>query len=77
MCFPEVSPCTFPRGYFERKLSDELFFFLFPFQSQGLLLDFHISKDAREKLLGQIALRAQAQVYRVLHSLYVDSSCRA
>lgn len=41
-----------------------------------MLLDFHISKDAREKLLGQIALRAQAQVYRVLHSLYVDSSCR-
>ncbi|KAH8702185.1 hypothetical protein BGW36DRAFT_356321 [Talaromyces proteolyticus] len=38
-------------------------------ESQGLLLDFHISKEAREKLLGQIALRAQSQIYRVLHSV--------
>lgn len=40
-------------------------------QTHGLLLDFHIGKDAREKLLGQIGLRAQSQVFRVLHSLYV------
>ncbi|ODH51076.1 hypothetical protein GX48_02861 [Paracoccidioides brasiliensis] len=38
-------------------------------ESNGLLLDFHISKDARERLLGQISLRAQSQVLRVLHSL--------
>ncbi|PGH12995.1 hypothetical protein AJ79_03968 [Helicocarpus griseus UAMH5409] len=38
-------------------------------ESNGLLLDFHISKDARERLLGQISLRVQAQVSRVLHSL--------
>lgn len=40
---------------------------------EGILLDFHISTDAREKLLGQIALRAQSQVFRVLHSVYVAS----
>lgn len=36
-----------------------------------MLLDFHISREAREKLLGQIVLRAQSQFYRVLHSVYV------
>ncbi|KAK2784784.1 hypothetical protein FQN52_008869 [Onygenales sp. PD_12] len=38
-------------------------------ESHGLLLDFHISKDARERLLGQVSLRAQSHVSRVLHSL--------
>jgi chromatin assembly factor 1 subunit A len=38
-------------------------------EAHGLLLDFHIGKDAREKLLGQIGLRAQSQVFRVLRSL--------
>ncbi|KAL1970850.1 hypothetical protein VTN77DRAFT_2684 [Rasamsonia byssochlamydoides] len=38
-------------------------------ETQGLLLDFHIGKDAREKILGQIALRAQSQIFRVLHSV--------
>ncbi|KAL1849821.1 hypothetical protein Plec18170_007342 [Paecilomyces lecythidis] len=44
--------------------------------AHGLLLDFHISKDAREKLLGQIGLRAQSQVFRVLHSLPQFSMAR-
>ncbi|KAL1956800.1 hypothetical protein VTO42DRAFT_6750 [Malbranchea cinnamomea] len=38
-------------------------------ESLGLLLDFHISKDARDRLLGQISLRAQAQVAHTLRSL--------
>ncbi|KAJ9196525.1 hypothetical protein DTO164E3_3415 [Paecilomyces variotii] len=45
-------------------------------ETHGLLLDFHISKDAREKLLGQIGLRAQSQVFRVLHSLPQFSMAR-
>ncbi|PGH07354.1 hypothetical protein GX51_01898 [Blastomyces parvus] len=52
---------------------------LFP-ESIGLLLDFHISKDARERLLGQISLRAQSQVSRELHHLpqfsYSDTAIR-
>ncbi|EEH05416.1 conserved hypothetical protein [Histoplasma capsulatum G186AR] len=52
---------------------------LFP-ESIGLLLDFHISKDARERLLGQISLRAQSQVSRELHTLpqfsYFDAKIR-
>ncbi|KAL2366391.1 hypothetical protein RJZ56_000650 [Blastomyces dermatitidis] len=52
---------------------------LFP-ESIGLLLDFHISKDARERLLGQISLRAQSQVSRGLHHLpqfsYSDTAIR-
>ncbi|KLJ09515.1 hypothetical protein EMPG_15072 [Blastomyces silverae] len=52
---------------------------LFP-ESVGLLLDFHISKDARERLLGQISLRAQSQVSRELHHLpqfsYSDTGIR-
>ncbi|KAM5472010.1 hypothetical protein MauCBS54593_003417 [Microsporum audouinii] len=38
-------------------------------ESHGLLLDFHVTKDARERLLGHIALYAQRQVSHILHSL--------
>ena len=38
-------------------------------QTHGLLLDFHIRKDAREKLLGQVGLRAYSQVFAVLRSM--------
>lgn len=38
-------------------------------QTHGLLLDFHISKDAREKLLGQVGLQAYTQVFSVLRSM--------
>ncbi|KAF3479488.1 uncharacterized protein GIQ15_06464 [Arthroderma uncinatum] len=37
-------------------------------ESHGLLLDFHVTKDARERLLGHIALYAQRQVSHILHS---------
>lgn len=56
---------TFVQWFFSRYLYYAL---TFP-EGQGLLLDFHISKEAREKLLSQIALRAQSQFYRVLHSV--------
>lgn len=36
-----------------------------------MLLETHISKDAREKLLAQVAARAQAQVSKVVNSTYV------
>ncbi|KAJ5620883.1 hypothetical protein N7510_004867 [Penicillium lagena] len=39
-------------------------------ESHGLLLDFHIAKDAREKLLGQVGLRAYSQVFAVLRSMH-------
>ncbi|OKL64592.1 hypothetical protein UA08_00360 [Talaromyces atroroseus] len=55
----------FVQWFFSRYLYYAL---TFP-EGQGLLLDFHISKEAREKLLSQIALRAQSQFYRVLHSV--------
>ena len=38
-------------------------------QTLGLLLDFHISKDAREKLLGQVGLQSYTQVFSVLRSV--------
>ncbi|RHZ56694.1 uncharacterized protein CDV56_107677 [Aspergillus thermomutatus] len=38
-------------------------------ETHGLLLDFHIRKDAREKLLGQVALRAYSQVFAILRSM--------
>ncbi|KAK2733630.1 hypothetical protein FQN57_002068 [Myotisia sp. PD_48] len=37
-------------------------------ETHGLLLDFHITKDARERLLRQISLYAQGQVSHMLHS---------
>ncbi|KAH1406625.1 hypothetical protein KXV95_007273 [Aspergillus fumigatus] len=42
----------------------------------GLLLDFHIRKDAREKLLGQVALRAYSQVFAILRSMHHFSMTR-
>ncbi|KAJ5104697.1 hypothetical protein NUU61_002044 [Penicillium alfredii] len=39
-------------------------------ETHGLLLDFHIRKDAREKLLGQVGLRAYSQVFAVLRSMH-------
>ncbi|EYE95799.1 uncharacterized protein EURHEDRAFT_454525 [Aspergillus ruber CBS 135680] len=39
-------------------------------EAHGLLLDFHIRKDAREKLLGQVGLRAYSQVFTVLRSAH-------
>lgn len=44
---------------------------MFRLQTHGLLLDFHIRKDAREKLLAQVGLRAYSQVFAVLRSMYV------
>ncbi|WEW56089.1 hypothetical protein PRK78_001524 [Emydomyces testavorans] len=37
-------------------------------ETHGLLLDFHITKDARDRLLGQISHRAQLYVSRILHT---------
>ncbi|RAH62582.1 hypothetical protein BO85DRAFT_3086 [Aspergillus piperis CBS 112811] len=45
-------------------------------EAHGLLLDFHIRKDAREKLLGQVGLRAYSQVFAVLHSMNHYSMAR-
>ncbi|PWY79573.1 hypothetical protein BO70DRAFT_397056 [Aspergillus heteromorphus CBS 117.55] len=39
-------------------------------EAHGLLLDFHIRNDAREKLLGQVGLRAYSQVFAVLRSMH-------
>ncbi|KAJ6132226.1 hypothetical protein N7471_007441 [Penicillium samsonianum] len=39
-------------------------------ETHGLLLDFHIRKDAREKLLNQVGHRAYAQVFAVLRSMH-------
>lgn len=41
------------------------------FQTHGLLLDFHVRNDARDKLLGQVGLRAYSQVFAVLRSMWV------
>ncbi|KAI2733717.1 hypothetical protein CBS147332_732 [Penicillium roqueforti] len=38
-------------------------------ETHGLLLDFHIRKDAREKLLNQVGHRAYAQVFAVMRSM--------
>ncbi|KAK2756424.1 hypothetical protein FQN54_005316 [Arachnomyces sp. PD_36] len=56
---------TFFQWFFLKFLHNAI---AFP-ESHGLLLDYHITKEAREKLLSQVALRAEAQVSRVLHSL--------
>ncbi|KAI2793879.1 hypothetical protein POX_a00467 [Penicillium oxalicum] len=45
-------------------------------ETHGLLLDFHIRKDAREKLLGQVGLRAYSQVFAVLRSMHHVSILR-
>ncbi|KAF4235663.1 hypothetical protein CNMCM8980_008906 [Aspergillus fumigatiaffinis] len=45
-------------------------------ETLGLLLDFHIRKDAREKLLGQVALRAYSQVFAILRSMHHFSMTR-
>ncbi|KAJ5689340.1 hypothetical protein N7462_003732 [Penicillium macrosclerotiorum] len=45
-------------------------------ETHGLLLDFHIRKDAREKLLGQVGLRAYSQVFAVLRSMHHYSILR-
>ncbi|KAE8348723.1 hypothetical protein BDV28DRAFT_79853 [Aspergillus coremiiformis] len=45
-------------------------------EAHGLLLDFHIRKDAREKLLGQVGLQAYSQVYAVLRSMTHFSMAR-
>ncbi|KAJ6002229.1 hypothetical protein N7522_007456 [Penicillium canescens] len=39
-------------------------------ETHGLLLDFHIRKDAREKLLNQVGHRAYSQVFAVLRSMH-------
>ncbi|KAJ5575898.1 hypothetical protein N7535_002824, partial [Penicillium sp. DV-2018c] len=38
-------------------------------ETHGLLLDFHVRKDAREKLLSQVGHRAYSQVFAVLRSM--------
>ncbi|KAI9933303.1 hypothetical protein MW887_007776 [Aspergillus wentii] len=45
-------------------------------EAHGLLLDFHIRKDARDKLLGQVGLQAYSQVFAVLHSMNHFSMAR-
>lgn len=55
----------FMQWFFRKFLHNAL---SFP-ETHGSLLDFHVTKDARERLLGQISLRAQSQVSRVLRSL--------
>ncbi|KAI1982304.1 hypothetical protein LOZ55_000081 [Ophidiomyces ophidiicola] len=37
-------------------------------ESHGLLLDFHITKDARDRILAQISHRSQVYVSRILHT---------
>ncbi|KAL2825929.1 hypothetical protein BDW59DRAFT_172050 [Aspergillus cavernicola] len=39
-------------------------------EGHGLLLDFHIRKDAREKLLGQVGYQAYSQALAVLRSMH-------
>ncbi|KAJ6155412.1 hypothetical protein N7470_005978 [Penicillium chermesinum] len=39
-------------------------------ETHGLLLDFHIRKEARDKLLNQVGLRAYSQVFAVLRSMH-------
>ncbi|KAG2415827.1 hypothetical protein HFD88_007019 [Aspergillus terreus] len=45
-------------------------------EAHGLLLDFHIRKDAREKLLGQVGIQAYSQVFAVLRSMHHFSMAR-
>jgi hypothetical protein len=40
-------------------------------QGHGLLLDFHIRKEARDKLLGQVGYQAYSQALAVLRSMCV------
>ncbi|KAF7596618.1 hypothetical protein BBP40_001019 [Aspergillus hancockii] len=62
----------FVQWYFPKFLHGAL---TFP-EAHGLLLDFHIRKDAREKLLGQVGLLAYSQVYAVLRSMTHFSMAR-
>ncbi|KAJ5948968.1 hypothetical protein N7454_002275 [Penicillium verhagenii] len=45
-------------------------------ETHGLLLDFHIRKDARERLLTQVGMRAYSQVFAVLRSMHHFSVLR-
>ncbi|KAJ5786009.1 uncharacterized protein N7503_011221 [Penicillium pulvis] len=45
-------------------------------ETHGLLLDFHIRKDARDKLLNQVGMRAYSQVFAVLRSMHHFSVLR-
>ncbi|KAH8434617.1 uncharacterized protein LDX57_012259 [Aspergillus melleus] len=45
-------------------------------EAHGLLLDFFIRKDAREKLLGQVGLQAYSQVFAILRSMRHFSMAR-
>lgn len=45
-------------------------------ETHGLLLDFHIRKDARDKLLNQVGMRAYSQVFAVLRSMHNFSVLR-
>ncbi|KAF9885657.1 hypothetical protein FE257_012748 [Aspergillus nanangensis] len=45
-------------------------------EAHGLLLEFHIKKDAREKLLGQVGIQAYNQVFAVLRSMHHYSMAR-
>ncbi|KAJ5280261.1 Chromatin assembly factor 1 subunit A [Penicillium angulare] len=45
-------------------------------ETHGLLLDFHIRKDARDKLLNQVGLRAYSQVFAALRSMHHFSILR-
>ncbi|KAJ5759873.1 hypothetical protein N7520_007029 [Penicillium odoratum] len=45
-------------------------------ETHGLLLDFHIRKDARDRLLNQVGMRAYSQVYAVLRSMHNFSVLR-
>lgn len=62
----------FIQWYFSKFLHGAL---TFP-EAHGLLLDFHIRKDAREKLLGQVGLQAYSQVYAILRSMTHFSMAR-
>ncbi|KAJ5708992.1 Chromatin assembly factor 1 subunit A [Penicillium malachiteum] len=45
-------------------------------ETHGLLLDFHIRKDARDRLLNQVGLRAYSQVFASLRSMHHYSILR-
>ncbi|EAW14736.1 uncharacterized protein ACLA_001470 [Aspergillus clavatus NRRL 1] len=62
----------FLQWFFPKFLSSAL---AYP-ETHGLLLDFHIRKDAREKLLSQVALKAYSQVFAVLRSMHQFSMAR-
>ncbi|KAL2863350.1 uncharacterized protein BJX67DRAFT_384820 [Aspergillus lucknowensis] len=45
-------------------------------EGHGLLLDFHVRKDAREKLLGQVGYQAYSQTLPVIRSMHHSSVSR-